>query len=80
MESIDSLEKNARFLIQQPEVSLTDLRRIALEFEELINSQDYQVLANDDRERLQGLARFGHVQADQRRPGIGPAANKTLVA
>ncbi len=55
MESIDSLEKNARFLIQQPEASLTDLRRIALEFEELINSSDFQALPIDDRERLQGL-------------------------
>jgi tetratricopeptide (TPR) repeat protein len=55
MEPIESLEKQALFLIQQPDASLNDFRQMTLEFEELINSPEFLSLPQDDRDRLQGL-------------------------
>jgi tetratricopeptide (TPR) repeat protein len=55
METVESLEGKAQYLLQQPDTSLTDLRQIALDVEEIINSQDYANLAGEERDRLSVL-------------------------
>jgi len=55
MNSIEDFEKNAQFLLQQPEPGLTELRRLILELEDQINTDEFQALSPDERNRFQNL-------------------------
>ncbi len=53
MNPFDVLETQIEQLRNQTSASLTDRRNLLLEIEEFINSEDYQALSPDERNRLQ---------------------------
>ncbi len=77
MDSIDDFEKNAQFLLQQPEPGLTELRRLILELEDLIISPEFQTLNPDERNRLQNLRKELRGRLRERETTSAPLATQT---
>jgi tetratricopeptide (TPR) repeat protein len=82
MDSFNTLEKQIEQVQSRDSADLVDKRNLLLEIEEFINSEDYQSLSLEERNRLQAARKdlMAEIQPesedDEHEPDTGPAEEK----